>query len=225
FSFYTYALEGLALSHQPDMRNALVLGLGAGVVPKRLASRGVAVTAVEIDPASFAIARRFFGLDESNVKAVQADARTYLRGCEGSYDAIVVDLFHGDGTPDYLVTRNFFSDLRRCLSPRGVVVFNTFADLDLPLAYAHFLTTLRSEFDYVTLYREDERGARHVNSYVVAARAPLAPHPVRLGAIPDGYARQLEALLQSGRQLDPGLLAGGKVITDAHSSGAEDIAR
>ncbi len=225
FSFYTYALEGLALSYRPDMRNALALGIGAGVVPKRLAARGVDVTAVEIDPASFAIARRFFGLDTTRVRAIQADARTYLRACDGGYDAIVVDLFHGDGTPDYLITRNFFADLRRCLAPKGVVVFNTFADLDLPLAYAHFLTTLRTEFDYVTLYRENERGARHVNSYVVASAAPLTSHSVRLLAIPDGYGRELQALLQSPRQLDPTLLAGGKVITDARSSGAADIAR
>jgi spermidine synthase len=225
YSFYTYALEALALSYRPDMRTALALGLGAGVVPSRLSKRGVEVTAVEIDPASFSVARRFFGLAETNVRAVQADARTYLRTCNGGYDAIVVDLFHGDGTPDYLITRNFFADLRACLAPRGVVVFNTFADLDLPAGYAHFLTTLRAEFPYVTLYRENERGARHVNSYVVASVAIPAPTPVQLRDIPPQYAESLAHLLRSPRQLDPELLAGGTVITDARSSGAGDIAR
>jgi spermidine synthase len=225
YSFYTYALEALALAYRPDMGSALVLGLGAGVVPRRLAQHGVPVTAVEIDPASFSVAQRFFGFDASRLRGVQADARTYLRTCEQDYDAIVVDLFHGDGTPDYLVTRNFFADLRACLATRGVAVFNTFADLDQPLGYAHFLTTLRSEFPYVTIYREPEPGARHMNSYVVASVAPLSAAPVQLRDVPRRYAERAATLLQNSRPLDPSITQGGHVITDARSAGAADIAR
>jgi len=225
YSFYTYALEGLAASYRPDMRSALVLGLGAGVVPRRLAQRGVAVTAVEIDPASFEVAGRFFGFDRSQLRTVQADARTYLRSCPERYDTIVVDLFQGDGTPDYLITRNFFADLRHCVGNRGVVVFNTFADLDEPLGYAHFLATLRAEFAYVTLYRENDPGARQINSFVVASVAPVAPRPAQLPDVPATYAEAVAALLRAPRQLDPSLTAGGRIITDARSSGANDIAR
>jgi spermidine synthase len=225
FSFYTYALEALALAHRPDMRSALALGLGAGVVPKRLAARGIDVTAVEIDPASFVVARRFFALGESNVKAVQADARTYLRSCAGQHDIIIVDLFHGDGTPDYLVTRNFFADLRSCLAPGGVAVFNTFADLEHPIGYAHFLTTLRSEFPYVHLYREEDREAQHINSYVVASTAALTARPVGLEGVPPQYSGELHDMLARPRQLDPGLTAGGQIITDARSAAAGDVAK
>ena len=225
FSFYTYALEALALTYRPDMQSALVLGLGAGVVPARLSQRGIAVTAVEIDPASFAVARRFFGLDRTRVQPVQADARTYLRECGSAYDVVVLDLFHGDGTPDYLVTRDFFADLRGCLAARGVAVFNTFADLEQPVGYAHLLATLRAEFAYVTVYRENDPGARHVNSFVVASMAATAPAAAHLRNVPARYADSLAALLRAPRQLDPALLAGGLVITDARSSGAADLAR
>ena len=68
---------------------------------------------------------------------------------------VIVDLFHGDGVPDYLITRDFFHDLKRCLGPDGIAVFNTFADLDYPRAYAHFLTTLRTELPFIVLYRPD----------------------------------------------------------------------
>ena len=224
YSFYTYALEALALAHRPDMRSALALGLGAGVVPKRLAARGIEVTAVEIDPASFIVARRFFGLGESNVKAVQADARTYLRGCAAKHEVVVVDLFHGDGTPDYLITRDFFADLRACLAPGGVAVFNTFADLEHPVGYAHFLTTLRAEFPYVHLYREDDRETQHINSYVVASTAALNARPVALQDVPPQYAGELQGMLARARQLDPRLTAGGQVITDARSAVARDVA-
>lgn len=224
FSFYTFALEALAVMHRPDAGSALALGLGAGVVPKRLAERGIDVTAVEIDPASFTVARRFFGLGESKVHGIQADARTYLRQCNGRHDIVIVDLFHGDGTPDYLITRDFFADLRRCLSPRGVAVFNTFADLQLPVAYAHFLTTLRSEFEHVTLYRDDDREARHVNSFVVASAAALEGTPQAMPGIPSGYAADLDRLYANPRQLDRSLTEGGQVITDARSAVAADLA-
>lgn len=225
FTFYTYALEALTLLHRPDVRSALVLGLGAGVVPMRLAARGVEVTAVEIDPASFAVARRFFGLDQSKVRAIQADARTYLRDCAGNRDVIVVDLFHGDGTPEYLITRNFFADLRKCISARGVVVFNTFADLEFPVGYAHFLTSLRAEFPYVTVYRPDTPGARQLNSFVVASVAVQTPGYANIADIPPRFAQKLADMLSNPRQLDPELLAGGQVITDSRSAGTGDIAR
>lgn len=225
FSFYTFALEALALMHKPDMHSALALGLGAGVVPTRLSRRGIEVTAVEIDPASFIVARRFFGLDESKVTGVQADARTYLRQCKSRHDVVIVDLFHGDGTPDYLITRDFFADLRHCLTPNGVAVFNTFADLDLPVAYAHLLTTLRAEFDHVLLYRDEDRDARHVNSFVVASAATLQAVAPRMDDVPSTYAAQLEQLYAHPRQLDRSLTAGGQVITDARSAVAADLAR
>lgn len=225
YTFYTFALEALAISYRPGMRTALVLGLGAGVVPARLAERGIDVTAVEIDPASFKVAHRYFGLDTAKFRAVQADARTYLRSCTGAHDLVVVDLFHGDGTPDYLITRDFFADLRRCLTPGGAAVFNTFADLQFTTGYAHFLATLRAEFPFVTLYRQDEPGARHLNSFVVATLNVPTARPATLNNIPPRYANELAAMLVNPRQLDPELLAGGQVITDARSAAARDLAR
>jgi len=223
-TYYTYALEALALGHRPQMRSALVLGLGAGVVPTRLAARGVEVTAVEIDPASFEVAQRFFGFDPTRVRGVEADARTYLRTCRGQYDTVVVDLFHGDGTPDYLVTRDFFAELRRCLAPGGVAVFNTFVDLTLPRSYAHLLATLRAAFPFVVIYRPDEPGARQLNSFIVAGAEPLAYRPATLQSVPPRYADQLDAMLRAPRPLDRSLLEGGEVISDARSAAARDLA-
>jgi len=225
FSFYTYALEALSMMYQPRARTALTLGLGAGVVPKHLADRGLKVTAVEIDPASFAVAKRFFGLDDGKVQSIEADARTHLRRCADKYDIVVVDLFHGDGTPDYLVTRDFFADLRRCLTPGGIAVFNTFADLELPLAYAHFLATLRAEFPHVVLHRDDDRAARQIKSFVVASGETLQGSSPRMNEVPAVYADELKRLCENPRQLDRALTAGGQIITDARSVAATDLAR
>ena len=224
-SFFTYALETLSEAYRPQAREALVLGLGAGVVPMTLARRGVAVTAVEIDPASFTVAQRHFGFDPALVQAIHADARTWLRGCAAARDLVVIDLFHGDGVPEYLVTRDFFRDVARCLREDGVAVFNTFADLDRPGVYADFLATLHMEFPHAVVYRPDPLGSRHVNSFVVAATRPLpAPAVTSTLQVPGRHAPALRDML--ARPLDSRALRAGRgqVVTDARNSGTLDIA-
>jgi hypothetical protein len=138
---------------------------------------------------------------------------------------VVVDLFHGDGVPDYLITREFFHDLKSCVAARGIVVFNTFADLTHPRAYAHFLTTLRTEFPSLVLYRTSDIGATHVNSYVVAAAHPLAePLPVPLDDVPPNVAPMLAEILANPRPIDRELLQYGVVITDAYNPVVQDLA-
>jgi spermidine synthase len=224
-SFYTYALEALAYAYRPRIGTALVLGLGAGIVPMRLAGRGVEVEAVEIDPASLAAATRHFGFDPARVRVHLADARTQLKRCGRARDLVVVDLFHGDGTPDYLVTRDFFADLRRCLEPDGIAVFNTFADLEHPLAYAHLLATLREELPHIVLYRPDWPGLAHVNSFIVAATRPLpAPQQILLDYVPLQHTAALDAMLARPIALDLGLLRDGEIVTDARNRALHAIA-
>lgn len=224
-SFYTYGLEALALAYRPDMRTALVLGLGAGIVPMQLAARGARVEAVEIDPLSPRVAQRFFGFDPARVRVHQADARAFLHHCPQRYDVVVLDLFHGDGTPDYLVTREFFRDLKRCLGETGIAVFNTFADLERPRNYAHLLATLRAELPHIVLYRPDWKGAAHINSFIVASASALAqPAKVTFDDVPERHNQDLWAMLARPIPLDEKLLAGGIIVTDARNAAAFDAA-
>ena len=224
-SYYTYALEALARAYRPRLESALVLGLGAGIVPMRLALQGVAVEAVEIDPASLAAATRYFGFDPARVRVRLADARTELKRCGKRFDVVFVDLFHGDGTPDYLLTRDFFGDLRRCLGPGGVAVFNTFADLERPAVYAHLLATLRTELPYMALYRPDWPGALHINSFIVAAASPLPEAaPVELAGVPEQYTGMLYDMMRQPLALNRGLLKDGEIVTDARNRAVHDVA-
>lgn len=224
-SFYTYALEALARAYRPQPQQVLMLGLGAGIVPSRLAASGSTVDVVEIDPSSVEVAKRYFGFDDRRVTTHQADARTYVGDCTPSHDVVLVDLFHGDGTPDYLITREFFRDLRRCLRPGGVAIFNTFADIEDPRAYAHLLATLTSELPHVAMYRPDWPGARRINSFLVASPSPLPePQRVTMTDVPERHAATLWDMLAKPRSVGSELTAGGKIIHDAWNAAALDIA-
>jgi spermidine synthase len=186
----------------------------------------VAVEAVEIDPASLAAATRFFGYQPERARVHLADARTYLRHCGRRYDVVVVDLFHGDGTPDYLITRDFFRDLKACLAPGGIAVFNTFADLERPQVYAHLLTTLRAELPHLVVYRPPWAGAMQLNSFIVAAAQPLPePERVQLGDVPARHDFALTEMLERPLPLTRELTEAGRVVTDAGSTAAYVIAR
>jgi hypothetical protein len=138
---------------------------------------------------------------------------------------IVVDLFHGDGTPDYLVTRDFFGDLRRCLGPDGIAVFNTFADLEHPVAYAHLLATLREELPHIVLYRPDWPGLAHINSFIVAGTRPLpTPRQILLDYVPLQHTAALDSMLARPLTLDLGLLRNGEIVTDARNRALYDVA-
>ncbi len=225
-SFYTYALEALAMSYRGDARHALALGLGAGMTPARLAARGIPTEIVEIDPASLQAARRFFNLDERKTPIHHTDARTFVQHCPRAYDVVIVDLFHGDGTPDYLITRDFFRDLRRCLGGGGVAVFNTFADLGDPSSYAHLLVTLRAELPHLALFRPAASGSTHTNSFIVASAAPLPQRArVTMDAVPPRHEGTLWDMLAAPLPLTQALFEGGKIITDARNRAALDLAR
>lgn len=225
-SFYTYALEALARAYRPGMRSALVLGLGAGIVPTQLARGGIAVDVVEIDPASLAVAQHYFGFDPRHARVHHADARAFVRSCPERYDVVVVDLFHGDGTPDYLVTREFFRDLKSCLAEGGIAVFNTFADLEQPQSYADLLATLHTALPHVAMFRPDWPGALQLNSFLVAAPQPL-PQPARvtLDYVPQRHADTLWSMLANPRMIDRAALDGGRIVTDALNTGVRDLAR
>lgn len=211
---FTHALEALGLAYRPAPRSALVLGLGAGIVPMRLARQGVAVEVVEINPDSWTAAARHFGFDASKVTARLADARSFVRGCRGAHDLVVVDLFQGDGIPDYLVTREFFADVAACLRPDGVVVVNSFADLDRPVGHRHMLATVKAAFREVLVFRRPDYEG-FLNAYLVAAQHELDPRrPIALPDISQRFAPELRSVFGNGSRVTPESLHGARPIGD-----------
>ena len=209
-SMYTHVLESLAYGFVQNPRSALVLGLGAGIVARGFRDDGLEVDVVEINPDSPRAAREYFHFDPAGLTLRLEDARTFARRCAGAYDIAVLDLFQGDGTPDYLLTAEFFRDVARCLRPAGALVMNVFLDEFDEAPNRRLLATVAAAFPRVVFYRSPEG-----NAFVAATSVDV---PEQISADPDrvpaSLLRSVAATLASGRPIGPGQLIGARPITD-----------
>lgn len=209
-SLYTYVLQSLALGFVPGARSGLVLGLGAGIVPRDFKRAGMAVSVVEINPDSLRAARDHFGFQAADFTLHIQDARTFVRGCRQAFDVVVVDLFQGDSTPDYLLSREFFGDIRRCLGPKGAVVMNAFFDDQDDVPNMRLLATVRTAFGRVFQFREPGG-----NAFVVGTVGP-PPDPLlfRSEVLPGPLADRVRATLATGQRISGDALLGFAPVSD-----------
>jgi protein-L-isoaspartate O-methyltransferase len=117
----------LAWVFTPAIRRVLVIGLGAGSIPKQFLATysAVSVESVELDPAVVDVARQYFAVPEgTRHRIIVQDGRQYVRRADGVYDMILVDAYFADAIPFHLVTREFLGQLKAHLAPGGVVVAN-----------------------------------------------------------------------------------------------------
>lgn len=149
---YPYVLQHLPLALHPKASNALVIGLGAGVLPRFFASRGLDVDVVDIDPEIAAVAKDYFGLPE-RVNVVIQDARYFLANADRRYDLVALDVFNGDTTPGHLLSLEALSLLEKRLTPEGVLSVNLIGSLKHEsLMTASVVHTLGQVFQHVEIH-------------------------------------------------------------------------
>lgn len=216
---YTYGMEALVTGARPKPRSALVLGLAGGVIPMALAREGLQVEVVEIIPEALDVAREFFRFDDKSVKVYLADARTFVKECSKGYDAVLVDLFHGDTVPEYVVTSEFYRDIKGCLEPGGLVVLNTVVPHGRFMGeYYHILRTLKSVYGTVEIFFDEKELSddRPFTVYVVA-KDGKTDLDVTLEDVPEPLRESLTAQLKSPQPLDKAMLDKAAVLTDEHN--------
>lgn len=121
---YGYLLE-VALFMRPWPRNALVIGLGAGLAPRLLAAHGIDCETIEIDPAVVEIAKQEFHFKG---RTTVADGRRFLSDTSRQWDLIFLDVCTSDRLPWHLFTLEAMQILRDRLSPEGILVIQFIGD-------------------------------------------------------------------------------------------------
>jgi spermidine synthase len=145
----------LFLAASPTLpKNALFVGLGAGILPTFLANHfpDTDIDIVEIDPQIPEIAKKHFHFKESEkVRVTIGDGRVFLKGSKKKYDIIFLDAYNADGIPFHLTTVEFMQLVRERLSDHGVALANI-AAVRRPWFTASEIATLRSVFPHVTVF-------------------------------------------------------------------------
>jgi spermidine synthase len=121
---YIHALYGFL--RQAGAKNILLIGCGGGTLATMLARSRAAITMLDVDPLSFALARRYFHLPKS-IACHVTDGAAFLRAGDGRYDAIVLDAWGDGGVPRHLLRAAFFRLAKSRMSRRGIFLTNMIA--------------------------------------------------------------------------------------------------
>jgi len=149
---YTYFLQLLPYATHHGGERALVIGLGAGLVPRWYESRGIVTDVVDIDPAIAHVARTYFGYRGAG-DVIVADARSFLSSPGRRYDYIIVDVFNGDTTPGHLLTLEALRLMKARLNPEGVVAINLVGSLERrTFMTASVVATVGAVFEQVQVF-------------------------------------------------------------------------
>ena len=111
------------LIRQSKAHKILLIGCGGGTLATMLSRVGKSVTAIDVNPASFVIAKQYFSLPDS-VHCQVADGESFLRANMQVYDAVVIDAYQGHRVPNHLKSFRFYSLVRERLSQRGTLFAN-----------------------------------------------------------------------------------------------------
>lgn len=110
----------------------LVIGLGCGTIARALKNlhKDVTIHGVEIDKKVIEIGKKWFNLDEHVDEIFLEDGENYLDQNNEEYDYIVIDCFVKSSIPLHMCTPRFMKKLRKNLSTKGTISFNTIKEKD-----------------------------------------------------------------------------------------------
>jgi len=157
WEYYRASIAGLLIAGEP--KKILMIGLGGGVLANAIHSLfpDVELEVVELDSAMLKVAKDYFDFEESEqVRVVINDGRVRVKRAllaEERFDAVILDAFELENTPEHMLTAEFLKEVRAILEPSGVFIAHTKADNQLRDA---LLRTYHEVFgDYYSL---DPRG-------------------------------------------------------------------
>ncbi|MCX7997675.1 MAG: fused MFS/spermidine synthase [Leptospiraceae bacterium] len=163
--FLLYTQKMFASFLLGDMpKKVLLAGLGGGSMvhflnyyfPK------IQVDIVEIDPEIVKIAKEYFGLKDYKMnKVIIQDIYKFIKNSKGSYDVIFMDAFlkpskETDSTGVNLKQKEkeFFEDLKKNLTAKGVVAFNINYHKD----YQKDIQAMKENFPNIYIFHRERSG-------------------------------------------------------------------
>ncbi len=210
-SQYIRALEW-SRALRPKAKRALVVGLGAGLLPKALERRGLTVDAFEIDPMIAEAARADFGYEPKG-RVIIGDGRALLEAGLGPWDLVFLDAFGAESPPAHLFTTEAFTRMRDSLSPEGVFAINIVSAVASPddRPWKAVYRTLSETFPHVRAFVASEPNDGLANILLFASTGPIEAGPP---ATPARTSSEVALMLSRELRPAPHDLEGSPVLTD-----------
>lgn len=143
---YPYLLQHVPVAYNPAGRSCLVIGLGAGIVPRWYMTQGIETDVVDIDPAVVEMSSKYFNYPAGDQVIIE-DARYFLGKGKKKYDYIIIDVFNGDVTPSHILSREAFILIKNRLTDNGIFAMNFVGSLgDNQTMTASVIKTLETVF-------------------------------------------------------------------------------
>jgi spermidine synthase len=141
----------LPLLFDTPAESALIIGLGGGIIANQIYYfyPEIGVDGVEIDPKVIEIARTYFSLIDT-VRVFNQDGRIFVNRGKRKYDIVIIDAYTQQVyIPFHLTTKEFFSQVKRGLSNKGIVAMNVSSSRDDSPLIRSITNTLRLVFGHV----------------------------------------------------------------------------
>jgi len=125
---YIYFMKPLLSKYRGHQGEALLVGLGGGMLAREMQKTGLDVEVVEIDGRLQMLARRYFGLDPQ-MPVIIDDGRRYINQTNKQYKLIILDAFLGENAPWHLLTLECFKTLKHKMSDDGLLLIEFFGHI------------------------------------------------------------------------------------------------
>ncbi|EJD07975.1 S-adenosyl-L-methionine-dependent methyltransferase [Fomitiporia mediterranea MF3/22] len=219
--YSAFVLQEAARLQQKDEphQNALVIGLGAGIAAQAFMQHGLSTSIVEIDPAVYSAARDYFGVPEPAAAFIE-DARDWVHHRAESwtrtYDIVVHDCFSGGGVPAHLFTLEFWEDLRKIMSPDGILAVNYAGLVGSESSKAVYLSLKRTFgqcrvfHDYDIRVPDQKLTSEFINLVFFCSPSsdPLTFRPAKREDYMSSYLREHVLSVLPDREVPPELILG-----------------
>lgn len=161
----------------PAPERILILGVGGGSIIHFLRHHlpTATITGVEYNGELLSIVQEQMGLPgpDETLEYVVNDARAFIDQCQNQYDLIIVDLFDGGISPDWVLQENFGEKLKGLLGDQGAIAYNLVVETEDD--FSRFYQALRLTFQQQTLCMDTEE---YENILVYAANFAAQPKSI-----------------------------------------------
>ncbi len=162
----------LLMRIRPEGKEALVIGLGGGLMEKVFNSMGVKCEFVEINPKVIEFAREYFKVTSP---VYHSDGRWFLRKTKKKYDFIVLDVYQSDQLGWHMLTHEALELATKRLEKDGVLAVHLLSFAKSSRINNSISRTLRKSFPYVEVISTYPDSPEQLQSlFLFASRQPMS---------------------------------------------------